>query len=418
MNGSNTLKLRSLLIIAMFFLCARNGYAVEDWSVSGFASLGIARLHHADGEFWGIEDEWDSEADTILGVQVQGPLADHWLLTAQFIVPGYTYDDRYHPFETQLEWFFLSYQGAGNIRYRAGRMRLPFYFYSESLNVGFSYPWVRPPVDVYTLALSPHGTFEGVDVNLGYDLWDAELEWQIFAGNTEGSFSGFTVKAEPAIGIVTTLRWDEWTLRNNLSFFQTTIDSEPFSLVASGFEQLAQSNPTFEGIAELFSLDEKWMNYNGLALLWDKDNWSIVAETYYIVGSNEGLSSDLTGWYVSFQYQFDKFLPYLVFGGYDNELKSDIESAIQRTYADIPAGFDPALDGLREGGLVIADSLSSSQVSYTAGVRYDLYENMDIKFEYEYLYFPSGRTGEVFFEGIDNPPNHVSITSIVIDVVF
>lgn len=418
MGRANTLKLASFLVVVGLVLPASYGHSAENWQLSGFASFGLARLHHDDASFWGIEDEWDSETDTIIGAQIQGQLIDYWSFTAQLIAPGYSFDDRDHPFETQLEWAFVSYQASEHMRIRAGRMRTPFYLFSESLDVGYSYPWVRPPVDIYTLAISPHGTFEGVDIQANYDIWGGEFEWQAYVGSSDGSYTGFTTEAEPAVGLITTYRWDEWTLRSNLSFFNTTIESEFFAPIADGFEQAAAGNDAFDGIAALFSLDDKWINYNGLALQWDKGNWGIVTEAYYIVGSNEGLASDLSGWYISFQYQIDKFLPYVVFGGYDNELKSDIEEKVRATYAVVPAGFDPGLDAMREGALEIESSLNSSQVSYTMGVRYDIYAGVDIKFEYEYLVFPSGRTGEVIFDDPDAAPGHVSITSIVIDMVF
>ncbi len=44
-----------------------------------------------------------------------------------------------------LEWAYLSFAAAQGLTLRAGRLRLPIYMYSETLDVGFTHPWLRLP---------------------------------------------------------------------------------------------------------------------------------------------------------------------------------------------------------------------------------------------------------------------------------
>ncbi|WP_124949370.1 porin [Sulfuriferula thiophila] len=48
-----------------------------------------------------------------------------------------------------LEWAYLSYVPADDWVVQLGRKRLPIYYYSDFQDVGFAYPWVRPPQDLY-----------------------------------------------------------------------------------------------------------------------------------------------------------------------------------------------------------------------------------------------------------------------------
>lgn len=50
---------------------------------------------------------------------------------------------------TSLEWVYLSYTPSAEWTVQAGRKRLPIYYYSDFMDVGFAYPWVRPPQDLY-----------------------------------------------------------------------------------------------------------------------------------------------------------------------------------------------------------------------------------------------------------------------------
>jgi hypothetical protein len=48
-----------------------------------------------------------------------------------------------------LEWAYVTYKPAEDWEAHVGRKRLPIYYYSDFMDVGFAYPWVRPPPDLY-----------------------------------------------------------------------------------------------------------------------------------------------------------------------------------------------------------------------------------------------------------------------------
>lgn len=49
-------------------------------------------------------------------------------------------------FENSVEWAFLKGRLFPKLIVRAGRLGVDVFMLSEYRNIGFAYPWVRPPV--------------------------------------------------------------------------------------------------------------------------------------------------------------------------------------------------------------------------------------------------------------------------------
>lgn len=48
-----------------------------------------------------------------------------------------------------------------------GRLRIPFFYYSEFLEVGYAYNWVRLPSDIYNISFS---SFDGIDFTQRFSI--------------------------------------------------------------------------------------------------------------------------------------------------------------------------------------------------------------------------------------------------------
>ena len=75
---------------------------------------------------------------------------------------------------------YLAWQANDNLTLRGGRLGTPIYMYSETLNVGFSYPWLRLPEEVYSLVqLTSH---DGGDVLYNRSTDIGTLSFQVAGG--------------------------------------------------------------------------------------------------------------------------------------------------------------------------------------------------------------------------------------------
>lgn len=130
-------------------------------------------------------DKVSYSPDTNYGLQVKSDLNDDLSLVAQITARGST------DYQAEVEWLYLSYAFTSNLTLQAGHQRTPLYFYSDFLDVGYSYHWVRPPNDVYQNHMPD---YEGVSVNYVGSLGDWATKFRVYTGaiENEGSFFGLT----------------------------------------------------------------------------------------------------------------------------------------------------------------------------------------------------------------------------------
>ena len=380
---------------------------------SGFASIGAGKSSRDDMPFLNHTEDWSFRTDTIVGGQAQYQFTDRWSSTIQVVARGFTFDEN-DKFDPVLEWLFTSYQWSAETRFRVGRMRTPLYLFSDSLEIGYAYPWVRPPVDIYSYLLAPLANFDGVDFSTNVDLGEADLDVQLFAGVGGGTYIDFDIELSPILGVNFVSRWDGLTLRYGLTLGYTDAASEALSAFAANYDPFISDDPIFKEIRDSHETEDELFQYHGIGLQWDYESWTVISEAYATVGPGKDFSNDAKGWYVSFSKQIQDFAPYLVFGYYKNEFSDDIASLIEESKVLNPVGIDPFLDAIREIDLQTVDSFNEKGRSYTVGVRYDFHQNADFKIEVEYLDTTSllTRTTEL------HSKQDTVLISMVIDVVF
>lgn len=51
--------------------------------------------------------------------------------------------------KVNLEWIYLSHEVSDKLTVQLGRKRIPFFYYSDSQDVGLAYPWIHLPPQMY-----------------------------------------------------------------------------------------------------------------------------------------------------------------------------------------------------------------------------------------------------------------------------
>jgi len=180
-----------------------------DINFSGFLSVGGGFVDDETGPSYGTYDEEDlTFDDNLLGIQISGTVSER--LTATVQLTSRSEND----YEVDAEWAYLSWQATENSKIRAGRLRTPFYMYSDFLDVGYAYAWISPPREVYYL---PFNNVNGVDfyttATLG--IFDTSIQAYFGGFDDELNFSGSIADAKTRnqMGVAGTLGKDWWTLR-------------------------------------------------------------------------------------------------------------------------------------------------------------------------------------------------------------
>lgn len=152
-------------------LGAGNPPAVDSTIDDGQCPCAIADWVHA-----GVYDtEWSIRPDTVLGLQGRMNVDDKLSLTAQM-----TNHISKNDAGADLQWLFASYDLNSSWTLQAGRKRLPLYAYSDYMDVGYAYPWLRPPQDLYGWQIV---NYNGANVMYRNTFGDYGVTWNTWAGS-------------------------------------------------------------------------------------------------------------------------------------------------------------------------------------------------------------------------------------------
>lgn len=113
------------------------------------------------------------DRESLLGVQFKNDFSPTLSATVQLVMRAQNPNRGSRP---TVDWAYLTWQPAAdsNWTFQAGKFRIPLYYYSDYLYIGYAYPWVRPAPDVYGW---PIYAYNGANVSyrtqLGQSDWAA-----------------------------------------------------------------------------------------------------------------------------------------------------------------------------------------------------------------------------------------------------
>ncbi len=171
---------RHLLGLAVC-LASLPALAVEqgEYQFNGFGTVGITHMGGESDLDYGMQgqtnDGWRGDQLSKLAVQLRYGITDTLSVTGQLGTKPVQDSWEAGPGNLYLAW-----EASDNLTLRGGRLGTPIYMYSETLNVGFSYPWLRLPEEVYSLVqLTSH---DGGDVLYNRSTDIGTLSFQVAGG--------------------------------------------------------------------------------------------------------------------------------------------------------------------------------------------------------------------------------------------
>jgi hypothetical protein len=344
------------------------------FSYSGFGTLGAVRSSTDEAQFGynrqlgGATEGVDFETDSDLGLQLTGK-ANSWLSAT---VQGLAEKSNADQISMAVEWAFLKLQPIDGLTIRGGRMAMPTFIVSDSINVGYATTWLRAPNEVYGLAMLP--LLEGADVTYRKSLGPVAVSVTALGGESTLRALGTNYEARDVRGANVQLETDWLTFR--LGKVQT-------------------SEVEVSGTSQQYS-------FTGFGVSVDHNN--IVAQAEFVerrAGYYYNIVS-ANGWYVMGGYRFGKFTPYAIYSSTDPQYNPD-SAQIQQT---VPL-------------------ISNIQKTVAAGVRWDAFSSVDFKFQLERVN-TDGTPGISFSNPdlpaalrFDVPVTHpVTVASVNVDFVF
>ena len=290
-------------------------------------------------------DQWNFNTRmNHVGIQIYSALTDKVSVTMALNAEG-----GQSGYEVTPEWAYGTYQFNQDWGLRMGRFKGPFYMVSDYRDVGYAYPWVRPPEEVYST--NPIKSINGLDLVFQKSVNDVNYLLEIYGGSGDNNTlvnanlaPFFCPTCDPAdvefpfetynsVGFNASIGTDAITFR--AGYYSTKVKAP----VPPPFTPIDGDGGTFAGV--------------GLIVDWR----NIVVYSEYVQRDTDNTFElnvafpDQAAWYVTLGYRFARFLPYV-------------------TFAEIDEGKDATPFALR-------------QSSAALGLRWEIDDAAAVKFEFK-----------------------------------
>ncbi|WP_156904781.1 porin [Ferrimonas senticii] len=331
-------------VCASLCSAAASAASLDNLKISGYGTVGIG-IASNDAGYADYDSDIAANPDSKVGLQFDFAVNDRVNFTTQLVAKG-KYD-----FEPDIEVAYVSYD-AELLTVRAGKLRAPIFMYSDYVDIGYSYPMLRPSEEVYG-GLDVN-TITGLDLLLPLELGNTNLLLQTSFGNTyvreeESQFG--KVDVDNVIGVAANWYVGDWTFR--ASYTQGTLGwSQPGM---TGITEVDRLNAAIHAL-----LDGQDTSFTSLGLQYNDGVWLLNAEAMRHIADGEYWDSD--GVSVLLGRQFGSVTPY------------------------IAAGWTETTDDdKRANPTIFQGELADYQrLSYSVGARWDLMRNVALKADLTY----------------------------------
>ncbi|MGS2719594.1 hypothetical protein ACVCDT_03335 [Paraglaciecola aestuariivivens] len=374
---------------------------VEKVKFSGFARLVGGYLDEQDATYLSYGNQLSFSEQSLLALQADASFTDTISLSGQLLL--HSSDER----DSGIEWLYLAYQPNSDWRFKVGKLRTPFFRYSDVIDVGFSYPWISPPQQVYSGFL--FSNYEGLSATYSFHINPFNFDLEAYYGRYKGEFSraGEQVALE-----VNEIKGLIFTLYNgNLSARASAIQSSDFFTELGEFESFANTLELagFVDIANSLRINGDATGYQA-NINYDTLDYFAGAE-WVKIRSDLLVVPEVDAYYLTFGYNFYPFQAHITYSS--SKTNYDIPENVIPKNVSVPlTQLSFAYDGITSNlPLYSLDSIS-------LGLRWDIKYNLAAKAELTLL---NGKPNEnSFFENISDPnfDRKASLYQIGVEWVF
>jgi hypothetical protein len=306
----------------------------------GFGTLGVTHSTQDLGDYVpdsshpsgsGRSSNWSATNNSRAAVHMNATFTPKVSALLQ-IDSEYRHDGTYTP---EIEWISVKYAFTPNFYIRAGRIVLPTFMDSDSRDVGYSYVWVHPPVDLYHQLSIPSS--DGVDAMYRSEIGEAGNSIRFVYGTTKTDRPTSTSSGRGMWGIFDTLEYGPATFH-------------------FGYQERESSSEN-----HLTGVTSPWVLNSDLSLgaSYDPGDWFVISEWI-----KRQSTYKVNGMYISAGYRVNKFTPYTTYS------------------MNTPGSYISGYPLPTTTAAQIASS-RKSQSTVGLGMRWDFMRNYDFKIQYD-----------------------------------
>jgi len=408
---------------------ADEGPAASMFSLHGFGTVGEVYSDAHDADFVGspfqpngagYSQAWAPGVDSKAGLQLGAQFTEKLSAIVQ-VVSQHDYDNTWRP---QIEWANLNYQLTPDLSIRAGRSVAAPFLLSDTSLVGYTYPWIRLPIELY--GELPVSNQDGLAVNYHLHSGAVKQTFSVSYGQTNLDIKGGgKVSARKFLETSDAVEWDSLTFRIGYTSLRATTDIPALDPLFAGFTQFGAQVSSLgfpatgaqaSALGATYSRQESFPYAFSMATVgvsYDPGDWLLTTE--WAKTASDGILERSSAWYLMAGRRVGKFTPYVTVG--QVESGSNANSGIGT--AGLPAPLAAAAATLNGGLAVALGEFAPSQSSATVGLRWDAMKDIDFKLQYDRVRLDANSIGRLGNEqpGFRAAPD-VNTVSVAMDFVF
>ena len=155
-----------------------------NFSLSGFATAGFAISDQPYKYQRFINNDGTFKRDSLAGAQLDIKFNNEFSITTQAKIATSAANDK--DVVPDLTWAFLSWRPTNDLLFRAGRVRVPLYLKSQSMDIGTTVDFARLPSEVYATATT--NNIDGISASKTWGFSEGELTLDGYVGTTNSYF--------------------------------------------------------------------------------------------------------------------------------------------------------------------------------------------------------------------------------------
>ena len=386
------------------------------FTLKGFGTLGASGTDNDSLKFRrdikqgrGVDSGWGIDTDSRLGLQVDADFNNAWHATVQWVARNSTGDF----VEQNLDWAFLRWRPRDDLDIRAGRMGFDVFMLSEYRDVGYAYPWIRPPHEFY--AGLPVYHFDGMDIAKKFAVGEGQLTVKVFGGYSFNQvpigLSAQTDQSYTLAGAKLAYEQGNWSARIGYNYALNNLGLSPLQPLMNALNDPALSVvwPDASELAGKMATKDKAVHFSSIGLAYDDGLWLAQAEGSYIHSELSVYSSVASG-YLSVGRRVGKVTLYSLLG--------ISETLTDRTNVSTPLAPIPALSELRNATDLAINTNGVDEKSVSLGLRWDVTENIDLKTQWSHYWLGNNGSALWLRPATDVAADTVNVWSVGMDFIF
>jgi len=297
-------------LLGMFFPLAH-----AEVTFNGFASvvMGIDLEGQDDGniprEDYGARTV-DNLQESRVGLQWSADLGQGIRFVGQTVARG----DASDGFELGYDWAYFDFNVGNSGKLKFGRVRIPFYKYSDYLDVGYAYHWVTPPPAMYNLTFS---NVDGVGYQQNFSHGTLEHSINAVIGRYQGTLFVGGVESPGNLENLLALNWSASI--GNHEFYAAYAQSDVYIDAPTTLDPIATGATGLGLDPNDVYINGDLGTFTGVGYKGSFGNLSVFSEWSEVVVEDSILGDSSIGYYAGVAYAMGDYTYHITYEAQEND---------------------------------------------------------------------------------------------------